>query len=85
VGNTNLLLSAFDTMFEHFKALESGSIVNEQFLSEHRVLVERTQGLIEAFLLESASAERSYKVLQESRDAELARLQARLDGDQTQT
>lgn len=81
--NNNPLLNTFEQMLRHFETLKSGSVVSEQFLSEHQVLMERTQGLIEAFLLESASGERSYKVLQESRDAEIATLQAQLERGQT--
>lgn len=81
--NNNPLLNTFEQMLRHFETLKSGSVVDEQFLSEHRVLIESTRGLIEAFLLESLASERSYKVLQESRDAEIATLQARLERGQT--
>ena len=52
----NPLIDAADKILTHLETLQAGSAVSEQFISEHRALVENLRSLIDTYLIEAYHA-----------------------------
>ena len=61
---TNPLIDATNNVLAHLDTLQAGTVVEKQFISDHRTLVENLQNLIDTFLIESYHAQEGYRALQ---------------------